>query len=51
MSVKFLIEYKKNLSTRYDNSRVASCELRVVSREMVFNCVLRVASCELQVAS
>ena len=36
---------------RYDNSRVASCKLRVVSCELVFTHILRVASCELRVAS
>ena len=39
---------------RYDNSRVASCQLRVVSCELVFtlgvaSCELKVVSCELQV--
>ena len=52
------ISSAKSETTRYDNSRVASCQLRVASCQLrvgfyfyFVSCELRVASCELRVAS
>ena len=49
---KCRFSFQPQVQERYDNSRVASCQLRVASCQLrVVSCELSVASCELSVAS